>query len=92
MENVVAHDIWTAFTMLQSPTKLSFAAFAVSVFCAPSVAGVEYRSAGVARQASITCPNVPMQTAWQYVTPPRNAKIDFGPPNVGVSLLMLDVR
>ncbi|CAE6428026.1 unnamed protein product [Rhizoctonia solani] len=47
----------------------------------------------VARQASTTsssvapptstCPNVPpLQTSWQYVAPPRNAKLDFGPPNV----------
>ncbi|KAJ1305658.1 hypothetical protein OPQ81_000654 [Rhizoctonia solani] len=24
----------------------------------------------------------PLQTSWQYVAPPRNAKLDFGPPNV----------
>ncbi|CAE6461827.1 unnamed protein product [Rhizoctonia solani] len=47
----------------------------------------------VARQASSTsspittptstCPNIPpLQTSWEYVAPPRNAKLDFGPPNV----------
>ncbi|KAB5591152.1 Alkaline phosphatase [Ceratobasidium theobromae] len=43
----------------------------------------------IARQASSssvptsTCPSLPaLQTAWEYVAPPRNAKLDFGPPNV----------
>ncbi|CAE6472144.1 unnamed protein product [Rhizoctonia solani] len=39
-------------------------------------------SSSVATPTS-TCPNVPpLQTSWQYVPPPRNAKLDFGPPNV----------
>ncbi|CUA72597.1 alkaline phosphatase [Rhizoctonia solani] len=46
----------------------------------------------VARQASTTtsaatpastCPSIPpLQTSWTYIAPPRNAKLDFGPPNV----------
>ncbi|KAG8705463.1 hypothetical protein FRC09_002940 [Ceratobasidium sp. 395] len=67
-----------------SQPKLSLAIFAASALYAPWVAAAEYGRANVSprQAASNTCPSVPLQTAWQYVAPPRNAKLDFGPPNV----------
>ncbi|CAE6477923.1 unnamed protein product, partial [Rhizoctonia solani] len=67
----------------QSPVKFSYAALVTSALWAPLVSCKEHQLPGVAaRQASSTCANVPLQTSWQYVAPPRNAKLDFGPPNV----------
>ncbi|CAE6424860.1 unnamed protein product, partial [Rhizoctonia solani] len=40
-------------------------------------------SSSSAATPTSTCPNIPpLQTSWAYVAPPRNAKLDFGPPNV----------
>ncbi|CAE6489319.1 unnamed protein product [Rhizoctonia solani] len=69
--------------MSQSSVKASYAALVASALWAPLVLCVEHQLPGiVARQATSTCPNVPMQTSWQYVAPPKNAKLDHGPPNV----------
>ncbi|KAG8686989.1 hypothetical protein FRC11_008004 [Ceratobasidium sp. 423] len=69
--------------MSQSSVKVSYAALAVSSLWVSLVSCTEHQLPGVvARQATSTCPNVPLQTSWQYVAPPRNAKLDFGPPNV----------
>ncbi|QRV78782.1 alkaline phosphatase [Ceratobasidium sp. AG-Ba] len=59
-----------------SHSKLSLAVVAASVL---SVSCADHMGT---RQASSTCPSAPLQTSWQYVAPPRNAKLDFGPPNV----------
>ncbi|KAG9124932.1 hypothetical protein FRC07_009645 [Ceratobasidium sp. 392] len=67
-----------------SQSQRLLAIFVASTLYVPLVAaGERGRTGAVPRQAaSSTCPSVPLQTAWQYVVPPRNAKLDFGPPNV----------
>ncbi|CEL60065.1 alkaline phosphatase [Rhizoctonia solani AG-1 IB] len=69
--------------MPQSSVKVSYAALVASALWVPLVSSREHQTpAVIARQATSTCANVPLQTSWQYVAPPKNAKLDFGPPNV----------
>ncbi|CAE6461842.1 unnamed protein product [Rhizoctonia solani] len=69
--------------MPQPSVKASYAALVTSALWIPLVSCGEHQLPGLsARQATSTCANVPLQTSWQYVAPPKNAKLDFGPPNV----------
>ena len=54
-----------------------------SVACAQHYPVARQASTTSAAAPTSTCPNIPaLQTSWTYVAPPRNAKLDFGPPNV----------
>ncbi|CAE6485839.1 unnamed protein product [Rhizoctonia solani] len=68
-------------TYLLSSTVL---AGSVSVACAQHYpVARQAPTSSSATTPTSTCPNIPpLQTSWTYVAPPRNAKLDFGPPNV----------
>ncbi|CAE6426951.1 unnamed protein product [Rhizoctonia solani] len=53
--------------MPQSSVKVSYAALVASALWVPLVSSREHQTPA---------------TSWQYVAPPKNAKLDFGPPNV----------